>query len=58
MESGGSIHEPKRHHQKLEVAAVRVERRFANVVWVHAHLVVATAEVKLGEEPHAAKLIQ
>jgi hypothetical protein len=40
------------------VTAVRAERCLVDVIRVHAHLVVAATEVKLGEEPHTVKFIQ
>jgi hypothetical protein len=40
------------------VTAVRAERCLVDVIRVHAHLVVAATEVKLGEEPHIVKFIQ
>jgi hypothetical protein len=49
LEGGGHIGEAERHDQKIEVAMVRSECRLGDVVWVHQHLVVAAAEVELGE---------
>jgi len=40
------------------VALVRPERRLENIIRVHAHLVIPTVEVDLGEEPSAPQLIQ
>jgi hypothetical protein len=57
MESRGSIGQPKGHHQELEVATVCVECRLVDAVRVHVHLVIAAAEVKLGEEPRTAEFI-
>jgi len=43
LERGWRIGEAERHHQELVVPLVSAERRLADVVRVHAHLVVARA---------------
>lgn len=40
------------------MASVRAEGGLVDVVGVHAHLVVAAAEVELDEEPRAAKFVE
>ena len=41
LESGRSVGETKRHHQELVVPLVCPERRLADVVRMHPHLVIA-----------------
>jgi hypothetical protein len=45
-----SVGEAKQHDQELIVSLVCPERRLLNISGVHAHLVVARAQVELGEE--------
>jgi hypothetical protein len=58
LECRWCIGQAERHDQELDVAVIRAERRLGDVVRVHPHLVVAAAEVDLGEETRAAELIQ
>jgi hypothetical protein len=50
LERRGHVGEAERHHQELEVAVMGAERRLVNVVWMHPHLMVPTAQIKLGED--------
>lgn len=50
LEGGRGVGEAKQHHQKLIVPLVSAEHRLADVVWVHAHLVIARMQVQLREE--------
>jgi len=54
----GCVGEAERHDHELEVAVVRVERRLVDVLRVHAHLMLAAAEVQLGEERRALEFIE
>jgi len=58
LERRGRIGEAERHDHELEVAVVDAERRFVDVLRVHAHLVVAAAEIKLGEERGTLEFIE
>jgi hypothetical protein len=53
LECRRGVGEPKCHDQELEVAMVCMERRLGDVLVVHPNLVVANAEVELGEEAGA-----
>ena len=50
LECGRSVGEAERHHQKLEVAVVCVERYLGHIVRMHTDLMMSVAEVELGEE--------
>jgi hypothetical protein len=52
------VGEAERHYQELIQAFVCSERRLVDVVGGHAHLVIARAEVELGEELGSAKFIK
>lgn len=58
LERRRSIGEAEWHHQELKVALVCAERRLVDVVGMHPHLVVARAQIQLGEESGAAKFIE
>ena len=58
LERCRGVGEPKRHDQELQVAVVCAERRLGHIVRVHPHLVVAQAEVELGEVPGPMELVQ
>ena len=58
LKGGRCIDEAKRHHQELKVAVMCVKCHLFYVLWVHAHLVMARAEVELGEEAGAMELIE
>jgi hypothetical protein len=49
----GGIGEPERHDQELKLTMVSPERRFFNVIRVHADLMVSTAKIQLDEEYNA-----
>jgi hypothetical protein len=53
-----SVGEAKRHDQELIVSLVCPERRLLDINGVHAHLVVARAQVELGEKVGAMQLIE
>lgn len=50
LECRRGIGEAKRHHQELEVAMMSPECRLRDIVRMHPHLMIAGAEVELGEE--------
>jgi hypothetical protein len=58
LEGRCRVHELERHHKEFEVAMVGAECRLLNVRLNHAHLVVATLKVQLGEEFGTAKFIE
>jgi hydrogenase maturation factor len=58
LERRGSVREAERHDQELEVAVVCSERRLGDVVRVHQHLVIATAEIQLGEDTGTLEFVQ
>jgi hypothetical protein len=58
LECWRRIGEAKQHDQELKESLVRPKCRLLNVVQVHQHLVVAGAQVKLGEEFGATHLVQ
>jgi hypothetical protein len=58
LEGGGGVGESARHDQEFEVAMVRSERRFGDVLRVHQHVVVTVAKVELGEVACPLELIQ
>jgi hypothetical protein len=58
LECRRRVGEAKRHYEELVQAFVCSERRLVAVVGGHAHLVIAGAEVELGEELGAAKFIK
>ena len=58
LECRWGIGEAERHHQELVVAVVGAEGGLGNVVGVHLHLVVARAQVELGEEARALELVE
>ena len=58
LERRWRVGEAERHDHELEVAVVGAERRFVDVLRVHAHLVVAAAEIKLGEERGTLEFIE
>jgi hypothetical protein len=57
LESGWGVGEAERHHQKLVVPLVRAERRLADVVRVHPHLMIAGTQVQLREKAGAMDLV-
>jgi hypothetical protein len=58
LEGGGGVGKFARHDQEFEVAMVRSERRFGDVLRVHQHMVVTVVKVKLGEVACPLELIQ
>jgi hypothetical protein len=52
------IGEAERHDQKLKMAVVRAKRSLLLIGRLHAHLVVPTVEVELGEEAGATELVE
>jgi hypothetical protein len=58
LKCGWGIVEPKRHDEELVEAIVSPKCRLLNISGVHANLVVAGAEVQLGEESGAVKLVE
>jgi hypothetical protein len=52
------VAQPEHHDQELEVVVVHTEHCLGDVVRVHQHLLIVTAEVKLGEEVCPLELIQ
>ena len=53
-----SIRHAERHHTKLEMAVVGFEGRFGFVLLAHMYLVVARAQIKLGEEEAPANSLR
>ena len=58
LESRWCVGETEGHHQELIVSLMSAKHRFADVLRVHPHLMVAGAEVELGEETRTMELIQ
>ena len=58
LEHRGCVGEAEHHDHELEVAVVGAQRCFVDVLRVHAHLVVAAAEIKLGEERGALEFVE
>lgn len=58
MERGRRIGEAERHHKELEVPMMRPERVLGHVIDVHADLVIAAVEVKLGEVDRMLEFVQ
>jgi hypothetical protein len=53
-----ALHGPNLHDEELVEAIVGAKRRHVHIHQVHAHLMVAQAEIELREELSAVQLIQ
>ena len=58
MKSRRCVGKAERHDQELKMAMVSAERRLGDVIRVHPHLVVARAQIELGEEASPVKLVK
>ena len=58
LESHRCIGKTERHDQELKMAMVSAEHRLDDVIGVHPHLVVARAQIELGEEASPMKLVE
>ena len=58
LESRRCVGKAERHDQELKMAMVSAERRLGDVIGVHPHLVVARAQIELGEEASPVKLVE
>jgi hypothetical protein len=52
------IRQPEGHDQEFKMPVMSPERRLGHVVGVHEHLMVATAEIQLGEEFGAPEFVE
>jgi len=58
LECCGRIRQAKGHHQELIVAPMSSERRLRDIIRMHPDLVVAAAEIDLGEVAGALELVE
>jgi hypothetical protein len=58
LEGRRSVDQVKWYDQELKVVVVGTKRRLRDVDVMHADLVVATAQVQLGEEARTVKLVE
>ena len=58
LKSHRCVGKAERHDQELKMAMVSAERRLGDVIGVHPHLVVARAQIELGEEASPVKLVE
>ena len=58
LECCWGVAQPERHDEELIEPIMGSERHLFHISWVHANLMIARAEVSLGEEPGAIQLMQ
>lgn len=48
----------QKHNQKFIVAIISAEGCLGEIIWVHVHLMIPRAQIKLGEEPSTMEFIE